>query len=128
MQSYWLPTIRAQVALRKPDPVTALEQLRTAAPLDLLYPQVFFHSYMASVVLRAEAYMLSGQSARAAEQWQAILRDPGILQLGATVPCAKLQLGRGYALSERSSERSRAREAYDEFFASGRGPMPTFRY
>jgi tetratricopeptide (TPR) repeat protein len=116
MQSYWLPTIRAQVALRKPDPVTALKELRTAAPLDLLYPQVFFYSHMASVVLRAEAYMLSGESARAVEQWQAILRNPGIVQLSATVPYARLQLGRSHALSERSLERSRAREAYDQFF------------
>jgi eukaryotic-like serine/threonine-protein kinase len=116
MQSYWLPTIRAQVALRKADLVTALKELRTAAPLDLLYPQVFFYSHMASVVLRAEAYMLSGQSARAVEQWQAIMRNPGIVQLSATVPYARLQLGRSHALSERSSERSRAREAYEEFF------------
>jgi eukaryotic-like serine/threonine-protein kinase len=116
MQSYWLPTIRAQVALRKADPIAALRELRTAAPLDLLYPQVFFYSHMVSVVLRAEAYMLSGQSARAVEQWQAILRNPGIVQLSATMPYAMLQLGRSHALSERSSDRSRAHEAYDEFF------------
>jgi outer membrane PBP1 activator LpoA protein len=124
MQSYWLPTIRAQVALRKPDPVTALKELRTAAPLDLLYPQVFFYSHMASVVLRAEAYMLSGQSGRAVEHWQAILRNPGVVQLSATVPYARLQLGRSHALSERSSERSRAREAYNEFFRLWTGAEP----
>jgi hypothetical protein len=44
------------------------------------------------------------------------VRNPGIVQLSATVPYAKLQLGRSHALSEQSSERTRAREAYDECF------------
>jgi tetratricopeptide (TPR) repeat protein len=117
--SYWLPTIRAQVALMHGDTSTALMQLRTAAPLDLLYPQVFFYSHMPSVLLRAEAYMLSGQSDRAAAQWQTILRNPGIAQLSPTLPFAKLQLGRSYALSTRSKSRrlARAREAYGDFLS-----------
>jgi tetratricopeptide (TPR) repeat protein len=92
MQSYWLPTIRAQIALKQGDASTALKELTRAAPLDLLYPQVFFYSHMPSVVLRAEAFRLLGQPARAAEQWQIILRNPGITQLSATAPYARLQL------------------------------------
>jgi hypothetical protein len=69
-----------------------LRELTRAAPLDLLYPQVFFYSHMPSVVLRAEAYRLTGDSARAAEQWQIIVRNPGITQLSATAPYARLQL------------------------------------
>jgi tetratricopeptide (TPR) repeat protein len=92
VQSYWLPTIRAQNALRQGDSSTALRELRRAAPLDLLYPQVFFYSHMPSVVLRAEAYRLSGDPDRAAEQWRIILRNPGITQLSATAPYARLQL------------------------------------
>jgi eukaryotic-like serine/threonine-protein kinase len=94
MQSYWLPTIRAQLALRQRDASTALKELTTAAPLDLIYPQVFFYSHMPSVVLRAEAYMLGGDPARAAEQWQRILQNPGITQLSATAPYARRQFVR----------------------------------
>ena len=96
MQSYWLPTIRAQIALQQGDSSTALQELTRAAPLDLLYPQVFFYSNMPSVVLRAEAFRLSGQPARAEEQWQIILRNPGITQLSATAPYARLQLARHF--------------------------------
>jgi tetratricopeptide (TPR) repeat protein len=92
MQSYWLPTIRAQLALKRGDSATALQQLTRAAPLDLLYPQIFFYSHMPSVVLRAEAYRLAGDGARAAEQWQLIVRNPGITQLSATAPYARVQL------------------------------------
>jgi len=97
MQSYWLPTIRAQLALERGDVPGALKELRAAAPLDLLYPQVFFYSHMPSVVLRAEAYLKSGDVARAAEQWQTILRNPGITQLSATASYARLQLARARA-------------------------------
>jgi hypothetical protein len=93
MQSYWLPSIRAQLALRRGDTATALKELTIAAPLDLLYPQVFFYSHMPSVVLRAEAYQLRGERARATEQWQTILRNPGITQLSATARYAQRQLG-----------------------------------
>jgi hypothetical protein len=92
MQSYWLPIIRAQIALKQGNSSTALHELERAAPLDLLYPQVFFYSHMPSVVLRAEAFRLSGQPARAAEQWRIILRNPGITQLSASAPYARLQL------------------------------------
>ena len=57
-----------------------------------LYPQIFFYSHMPSVVLRAEAYRLAGDAARAAEQWRIILRNPGITQLSATAPYARVQL------------------------------------
>jgi len=92
MQSYWLPTIRAQLALKQGDSSTALRELTRAVPLDLLYPQIFFYSHMPSVVLRAEAYQRSGDAARAAEQWRIILRNPGITQLSATAPYARVQL------------------------------------
>jgi hypothetical protein len=48
---------------------------------------------MPSVVLRAEAYQLRGETAHASEQWQTILRNPGITQLSATARYARRQLG-----------------------------------
>jgi hypothetical protein len=113
MQSYWLPTIRAQIALRAGDAPTALRELRTAAPLDLLYPQVFFYSLMPSVVLRGEAYMQAGEPARAAAEWRTILQNRGITQLSATVPFARVQLARSYAAG--SAPDSRTAEAYQDF-------------
>jgi tetratricopeptide (TPR) repeat protein len=117
MQSYWLPSIRAQIALKRRDTSTALKELRTAAPLDLLYPQVFFYSHMPSVVLRAEAYTLSREPALAVEQWQTILENPGIVQLSATAPFAILQRGRSSmsGTEVKSSELGDAREAYEDF-------------
>jgi tetratricopeptide (TPR) repeat protein len=124
-QSYWLPTIRAQIALQAGDAATALAELQRAAPLDLLYPQVFFYSLMPSVVLRAEAYVLAGEPQRALEQWQTILQNPGIAQLSATVPFARLQLARGYAVSSRGKPPdTRAARAYEDFLRRWAGADP----
>jgi len=118
MQSYWLPCIRAQVALKRKDASAALKELATAAPLDTLYPQVFYYSHMPSVVLRAEAYLLLGQPVRATNEWQTVLNNPGIVQLSATSPISKLQLARAYALQsqpDNPSDLSKARFAYQDF-------------
>ena len=75
---------------------------------------------MPSVVLRAEAYSRSGQFALAAVEWSKVLDNPGIVQLSATAPMARLQLARSYvsqaALGD-SSARAKARAAYKEFLA-----------
>ena len=120
MRSYWVPTIRAQLALKGGAAAAALKELAAAERLDLLYPQVFFYSLMPSVVLRAEAYLVSGQPQRAAEQWQIVLRHPGIVQLSATETFAKLGLARTYAhgVVHRASSGTSARAAYQSFLAS----------
>ena len=38
MRLYWLPCIRAQIALQRIDPSAALRELQSAMPLDTLYP------------------------------------------------------------------------------------------
>jgi eukaryotic-like serine/threonine-protein kinase len=120
MQSYWLPCIRAQIALKRKDAPTALKQLETAEPLDTLYPQVFFYSHMPSVVLRAEAYQLSGQPMRAATEWEKVLKNPGIVQLSATAPIARLSLARIYASqtgTRNASTKQQACRAYQDFLS-----------
>ena len=97
VQSYWLPCVRAQIALTKKNPIAALELLRAAERYDSLLPQVAYYSPMASVVLRAEAYLAIGQPAQAAKEWERIISTPGIVQLSATAPIAKLRLAQTYA-------------------------------
>ena len=120
VQSYWLPCIRAQVALAQKDPARALQLLRTAARYDTVLPQVAYYSYMPSVVLRAEAYSATAQPALAAKEWETILKTPGIVQLSASAPIARLQLARIYACEPATgsaSARAKARFAYQDFLS-----------
>jgi len=120
VQSYWLPSIRAQIALASKQPALALQQLDKAKRYDILFPQVTWYSHMPSVVLRAEAYAALDQPDLAAKEWQTILQYPGIVQLSATAPIAKLQIAHislHQAGVENSSARNSARSAYQDFLS-----------
>jgi eukaryotic-like serine/threonine-protein kinase len=115
-RSYWLPCIRAQIALVANNPRTALQELRAAARYDAMIPQVAYYSLMPSVVLRAEAYAALGQFAQAAHEWASIIHAPGIAQLSATAPVALLQLARMHA-QQTGSSAARTRAEYRAFLS-----------
>jgi tetratricopeptide (TPR) repeat protein len=120
MQSYWLPCIRAQIALANKNPASALQELQKTRPYDALLPQVAYYSHMPSVVLRAEAYSALGQHSAAITEWKRIFEFPGIVQLSATAPLAKLQLARACAIqagTNNSAARAKARAAYEDFLS-----------
>ena len=119
MQSYWLPCIRAQIALADKQPASALQELQKARPYDLLFPQVTYYSHMPSVVLRAEAYSALGQHAAARKEWERIFKQPGIVQLSATAPIARLQVARAAIRAETddSSTRAKVRTSYQDFLS-----------
>jgi eukaryotic-like serine/threonine-protein kinase len=103
----YLPTIRAQLALRRSDSPKAIEILQAAAPYELgsaggLYP----------VYVRGEAYLAARQGKEAAAEFQKILDHRGIvlnLPIGAL---AHLQIGRAYAMQD---DTAKAKAAYQDF-------------
>jgi tetratricopeptide (TPR) repeat protein len=120
VQSYWLPSIRAQIDFTEGRLAPALRELETAKRYDPLLPQVAYYSHMPSVVLRAEVYLALHQPEEAVKQWETILQWPGIVQLSATAPIAKLKLARALALQAGTGEsaaRARARTTYQEFLS-----------
>jgi eukaryotic-like serine/threonine-protein kinase len=107
VQSYYLPTLRAQLALSRSDPSKALEVLQAAAPYELsssgaLYP----------VYVRGESYLAAHRGNEAATEFQEILDHRGIVVNAPIGALAHLGLGRAYALSE---DKTRARLAYQDF-------------
>jgi hypothetical protein len=120
VQSYWLPCIRAQIALIEKNPDHALQLLQTATRYDALLPQVAYYSHIPSIVLRAKAFSATGQPTLAAKEWETIIKTPGIVQLSASAPIARLQLARLYALhtaTGNSSARAQALSAYQNFLS-----------
>jgi tetratricopeptide (TPR) repeat protein len=112
VQSYWLPTIAAQVALSGKDSATAIAQLRNTANLEYggtignsnnscLYP----------VYLRGEAYLAAAQEG-AATEFQKIVDHPGIVVNCVAGALAHLELGRAYELA---GDKAKAKAAYQDF-------------
>jgi len=111
-QSYWQPTIRAEIELSRNNSDKAIALLQTAAPYELgggtpiggLYP----------VFVRGQAFLRERQGAQAAAEFQKLIDHRGIVQnlpLGALV---HLYLGRAYVVG---GDMARARAAYQDFVA-----------
>ena len=117
VQRYWLPTIRAAVALAHKDPNLAIEQLRkVGSPLELGEPTIV-NVYLCPVYLRGEAYLMLQDGSAAAAEFQKFIDHYGLVgnfQWGAL---ARLGLARAYALDAANdpAARDKARTAYQNF-------------
>src|SRR5271165_1419448 len=67
IQSYWLPTIRALMSLRKGDAKHAIEVLEVTKPYELGMVNT---SVMSPIYVRGLAYLTAGQASEAAAQYQ----------------------------------------------------------
>ncbi len=117
VQRYWLPTIRAAVALAHKDPNRAIEQLRkVGSPLELGEPTIV-NVYLCPVYLRGEAYLMLHDGSAAAAEFQKFIDHFGLVgnfQWGAL---ARLGVARAYALEAQTDPvaREKALTAYQDF-------------
>ena len=123
MQSLWLPTIQAQLALNRKNPVASINALQAATHIEL--GQVLFVanvSCLYHVYIRGEAYLAAGQGSAAAGEFQKILDHDGIVWNCWTGALAHLGVARANVLQARTSQgvdadaaRARALAAYKDF-------------
>jgi eukaryotic-like serine/threonine-protein kinase len=124
LQSLWLPTIDAQLALARKRPAAAIDHLHAAAPMELGFVNLSTNiSCLYAVEVRGEAYLAMGDGHAAAGEFQKILDHTGIVQNCATGALAHLGRARAHALEARSNQRSAANAArtqaladYQDFF------------
>jgi serine/threonine protein kinase/tetratricopeptide (TPR) repeat protein len=115
VQSYWLPTIRAQIALVNKQPQQAIDILRAALSVELGIPlSTQGPPCLYPVYVRGEAYLAAGQGSAAAAEFQKLINHRGIAWSCTTGALARLGLGRAYALA---GDKTKAHAAYQDFFA-----------
>jgi tetratricopeptide (TPR) repeat protein len=118
MQNYWIPTMRAAIALQRHDSAKAMAILRPSVPYELAAPPPFSAGTMYPVYLLGETYLRSGNDSgdgeRAAAEFQKILDHPGVIVNFPLISLSHLGLGRARALS---GDVAGARTAYQDFFA-----------
>ena len=113
IQAYWLPTIRAVIAINRGDGQKAVELLSVASDYELGEPiQSPSHGTMYPVYVRGEAYLRAGDGVQAAAEFQKLIDHRGIVANFPLGALARLQLGRAYKLSGHADK---AREAYAAF-------------
>ena len=107
-----LPSARAAIALEAGHPAVAVEALRPAAAYEAGNVAVLIPRY-----LRGEAYLASGQPARALEQFEKILAQRGADPFSPVVALAPLGVARAQSAL---GEREQAAQAYQAFFEAWR--------
>ena len=105
-----LPTIRAQIALSRHDPSKAIDLLQPAVPYES--SNHLWWGFLGPVYVRGEAYLMANKGTEAANEFQKILNQRGIVGNSPTGALAYLQLGRAYVLMR---ENAKAKSAYQEF-------------
>jgi eukaryotic-like serine/threonine-protein kinase len=113
LNSYWLPSIRAAIALHQKRADRALEDLQTATLYELGggIPPFNGGATMYPVYLRGEAYLANRQWDLGAAEFQKILDHRSLVWNFPLGVLARLQLARAYA---GSGHKTQARSAYQE--------------
>jgi serine/threonine protein kinase/tetratricopeptide (TPR) repeat protein len=111
VQRYWLPTIRAGVALERKDPNQAIELLKVASTIELSEPTQFT-IFLCPAYLRGEAYLMLHDGIAAAVEFQKFIDHRGLVMNFPWGALARLGLARAYALQ---GDAAKARTAYQDF-------------
>ena len=101
------PELKAVLALRRNDPLAAIALLEPSRPYELALPEV--------IDVRAQAYLMAKQGAKAQAEYQKLIDHPAIEE--PTMPktfLAHLGLARAYALQNRNED---SRKEYETFFS-----------
>ena len=118
IQNYWLPTIRARLALHHGEAKQALTLLEVTTPYEFGIQNL---SVMLPVYVRGLAYLKAGQGAEAAAQFKRMLGHRGLVQNAPVAALAQLQLARAQAMM---GDQAAARKSYQDFLADWKNADP----
>lgn len=110
MQTNYLPSARAQLALNHMDTQKAVEALQMAVSYELGSPAG--NNPMFPIYMRGEAYLMAGRGSEAAAEFQKILEHRGIVLNSPIGALAHLEIARAFTMR---GETSKARVAYQDF-------------
>ena len=111
VQRYWLPTLRAAVALERKEPDRAIELLKAAIPIEPGQP-TNITVWACPDYLRGEAYLMLHDGSRAKAEFQKFIDHPGMVENFSWGALARLGLARAYALQ---GDTAKAKSAYQDF-------------
>jgi tetratricopeptide (TPR) repeat protein len=120
VQRYWLPTIRAGVALQRNDPNRAIELLQASSTIELGSP-TGLTVYLCPPYLRGEAYLMLHDSNTATAEFQKFIDHWGLVLNFPWGALARLGLARAYAAQ---GDTTRARSAYRDFLTLWKNADP----
>ena len=115
LHHYWLPAIRASIAISRKKTEDAIQLLEDATKYELgqSLPQIEVGGLLYPIYVRGEAYLAMGRGSEAAREFQKLVDNRSVVQNCPLGALAHLGLGRAYALE---GDTAKARVAYQDFF------------
>jgi eukaryotic-like serine/threonine-protein kinase len=113
VQGYWLPTIKAALALGRNNPGLAVEVLKAASPNEFGQPAMV-NAFLNPVYVRGEAYLALRNGSAAAAQFQNIVDHRGVAVNSPVGALAHLGLARANALQ---GDTPKAHAKYQDFLS-----------
>ena len=113
VQRYWLPTIRAAVALERKDAKRAVELLQVSTMIELASPTTS-NVVLLPVYIRGEAFLMLHDGKAAAAEFQKFVDHRGLVTNFPWGAQARLGLARAYALQ---GDTAKAKAGYQDFLA-----------
>ncbi len=114
VNNYWLPVVRASLAINRHEPAKAIELLQPSSTYELGLISTNYMGSLYPLYVRGQAYLLLRQGKEAAAEFQNFLDHRGIVMNFPLGGLAHLGLARAYTLS---GDTAKARTAYQDFFA-----------
>jgi DNA-binding winged helix-turn-helix (wHTH) protein/tetratricopeptide (TPR) repeat protein len=108
VQHYWLPTIRAAIALDRRNAEDAIGLLSAMGTYEMS-----LESDLDPIYLRGRAFLVQGNSNAAVTEFTKIIMHPGLVMQSPVGVLAHLGIARAYALQ---GENGKAHAAYQDFF------------
>ena len=112
VQRYWLPTIRAGIALERKEPNRAIELLKVASTIEFSSATADLTIFLCPVYLRGEAYLVLQDGNRATAEFQKFIDHRGVVVNFPWGALARLGLARAYAMQ---GDTAKAKTAYQDF-------------
>ena len=121
VQRYWLPVIRAAIALQHNDPKLAVGLLEAASPIELAGATNISNPAIFPAYLRGEAFLMLHDGNRAAAEFQKFIDYRGMVRNSPFGMLARLGLARAYAMQGNTVK---ARAAYQDFLTTWKDADP----
>jgi eukaryotic-like serine/threonine-protein kinase len=121
IQLYWLPMLRAQLALNDERPNQAVQELQVVVGREFAPAEEGECELMAPSFVRGKAYLELRDGAAAAAEFQRIVDHRGIVMLCPMAPVAHVWLARALAMS---GDTTKARTQYETFFSQWKDADP----
>ena len=128
VQRYWLPSIRAAVALNRKDPAKAIELLSQTGEIELSTDYLTaVNVSLCPPYLRAQAYLMLHDGGRAAAEFDKFMNYRGLVGNFSWGALARLGLGRAYAMQGDKAKTLNAYEAFLTLWKDADPDVPLLR-